>query len=265
MGCDIHFFVERQNDDGVWEHVGDDRVIDFNTDWQNAPFYIGRNYRLFAILANVRNYHGGIEPIAEPRGLPEGLSKEVDEYFFMTTMDNDEYEALQKKVEDGEVEEEETYRFCSVSSGRKWSGNENLKAGDRVDNPDLHSMSHFTLAELLTHNWNQEMSQTGIVDVNQYARYKKEGKPSSWYGMVSCPSIKHISNEEMDRLLESGEVVPDNDANPYSYHKSGYHTQLTWTEKQGETVQVFTDKIIPNLQKLHKDPTKVRIVFGFDN
>jgi len=36
-------------------------------------FYSGRNYYLFAILADVRN-DGSVEPISQPRGIPEDCS-----------------------------------------------------------------------------------------------------------------------------------------------------------------------------------------------
>lgn len=77
MGTDIHFNVERRNDSG-WELVGDDQVYD-------EGFYIGRYYRLFGFLANVRNGRGfagvdtgdAVKPIAMPRGLPEDVSEAV--------------------------------------------------------------------------------------------------------------------------------------------------------------------------------------------
>lgn len=58
MGCDIHAHVEIKVD-GKWHHY-------------NHPD-IGRNYWLFARMANVRN-DGSIKPIAEPRGLPEDIT-----------------------------------------------------------------------------------------------------------------------------------------------------------------------------------------------
>jgi len=49
-----------------------------------SPLYVGRNYDLFAILADVRNGRGfagvptgeGFNPIAEPKGIPEDASPE---------------------------------------------------------------------------------------------------------------------------------------------------------------------------------------------
>lgn len=56
MGCDIHGVAqERWGEQGTW--------------YNDIPVEDGRNYALFAALADVRNY-GGITPIDQPRGLP---------------------------------------------------------------------------------------------------------------------------------------------------------------------------------------------------
>lgn len=54
MGCDIHAVIERKAHYG-WLNSGDPDI--------------GRNYEMFAALADVRN-RDGIKPAAEPRGFP---------------------------------------------------------------------------------------------------------------------------------------------------------------------------------------------------
>lgn len=101
MGCDIHMYAEVKNS-GIWHTVGrifkDDyhrpenlttiRRYDDGSEWENNKLYTlhpyhDRNYRLFSILAGVRN-SDGIVPIANPRGIPNDVSKfvkhEVKEY-----------------------------------------------------------------------------------------------------------------------------------------------------------------------------------------
>jgi len=96
MGCDIHFYVEKWSDEEVNEGPIDisdvrDRSInevftlkkdhrwvtadkwikeddDYWTNYRTA-FYRGRNYDLFAKLADVRN-SDRIIPLSEPRGVP---------------------------------------------------------------------------------------------------------------------------------------------------------------------------------------------------
>ena len=57
MGCDLHGFVERKNEEGQWEYVPGFAPFDW------------RSYGLYGWLANVRNY-SAVPPIAKPRGLP---------------------------------------------------------------------------------------------------------------------------------------------------------------------------------------------------
>lgn len=89
MGCDIHFYVEARKDRSWssadrWTHdlygEGSGPGVAFED-----RFYNGRNYDLFAILADVRNGIGfagidtgdGFNVIAPPRGLPADASPEV--------------------------------------------------------------------------------------------------------------------------------------------------------------------------------------------
>jgi len=94
MGCDIHIYAEVK-ENGEWEKVGpvfDDPyyaperpLSDWNQPKIDQP-YVGRNYDLFAILADVRNGRGfagvptgtGFVPIAAPRGLPNDVTPGVE-------------------------------------------------------------------------------------------------------------------------------------------------------------------------------------------
>ena len=56
MGCDIHGVLQGRIEGGTWRSI--------------LEIEDTRNYAVFSALAGVRNYEN-IEPIAEPRGLPE--------------------------------------------------------------------------------------------------------------------------------------------------------------------------------------------------
>ena len=87
MGCDIHVCCEaRWTIDGVkkWYsvdhykknkyYIDEDKCSE--TEWDIVPIFDDRNYILFSILADVRNYSNN-KPICEPRGLPDDVSKTV--------------------------------------------------------------------------------------------------------------------------------------------------------------------------------------------
>lgn len=58
MGCDIHLHIEVKIN-GQWEHY--------------AHPLIDRNYRLFALMAGVRN-RDDITPVSLPKGLPDDIT-----------------------------------------------------------------------------------------------------------------------------------------------------------------------------------------------
>lgn len=57
MGCDIHLYGEKKDENGEYEIC-----------WEDESH--NRQYAMFAFLAGVRNY-GAITPISEPRGIPK--------------------------------------------------------------------------------------------------------------------------------------------------------------------------------------------------
>lgn len=85
MGCDIHLYLEKKKIvNGKEEWINCDRFVfneyydpadeDGETEFNHKSIYNGRNYSMFAILADVRN-DGKIKPIAQPRGLPADCHK----------------------------------------------------------------------------------------------------------------------------------------------------------------------------------------------
>lgn len=96
MGCDIHVSYEIRQPDGSWQlhdhtapykrgkvDADGDQEIDYDKLWQD-PLELGRHYRFFAFLADVRNGSGfaGVDtgdevtPIDEPRGVPADASED---------------------------------------------------------------------------------------------------------------------------------------------------------------------------------------------
>ena len=78
MGCDIHTRVEYKHRNGNWLDGNlycINRYYDPNEPYCADPYSVvevcsGRNYELFATLANVRNY-SNIPYIQNPRGIPD--------------------------------------------------------------------------------------------------------------------------------------------------------------------------------------------------
>jgi hypothetical protein len=83
MGCDIHVYTEFKRD-GVWhsaDHWEKSKYSEEETIPMRFECFGSRNYALFSFLANVRQRTWGNEVpvLAEPRGIPQDVSKRVRE------------------------------------------------------------------------------------------------------------------------------------------------------------------------------------------
>ena len=214
-----------ENDTSVLSVFDDGTDYEMNNQLTEHP-YQGRNYDLFAILADVRNGSGfagvdtgdGFNPIFEPRGLPEDVSKD--------------YKQL-------------------------------------VDNygEDGHSHSWVTLEELDSYDWNQITNHRGWVDPIQYKIFKEKGKPEEWSGGVSGGGVDHVTNEQMDRVLNNKSYMKELEAKGYVKDKKNYYTLVEWTETYRESAGDRFFESIENVRELLKRPDvlDVRLVYFFDN
>lgn len=102
MGADIHAWVETK-DSNHWYRV--------------AEVQLGRNYRLFSLLAGVRGSEG---PLVEPRGLPDDVSSGVFyEYYEVVVGEPDPY--LKQEVFYGKPHQPRDYWHTpSYLSGREY-------------------------------------------------------------------------------------------------------------------------------------------------
>lgn len=268
MGCDIHFYVEQSTDKGeTWEPAGE---VTRNAEHAGTPdgwgpeleaqsWYNGRNYSLFAMLADVRNGRGfaGVEigrpvtPIDDPRGLPANVSDVV------------------KGMSDS---------WGVDGHSHSWFGLEELLAVPWDQNTITHS---------------------GMVDADNFYRARRFGKPDSSCGGISGPGIEHVTPDEMQALIDAHDVPtrwtlrefqekhPDLDVqrDPFSGFtlkpKEGAatatkirtpYTRVEWSERWIDSVGEFTTTLL-RMTRLAMDLTgadetrlgSVRAVFWFDN
>lgn len=79
MGCDIHVCFE-QNIDGVWTNIDEYKEHDYmdeDPDLWREEIYSGRNYYLFATLADVRNWGGEVDCMCQPKGFPDDADEQT--------------------------------------------------------------------------------------------------------------------------------------------------------------------------------------------
>lgn len=249
MGCDIHLYVERVNNE-IWTSVdkwipnqyfkdedGCEVVVDYHD-----SFYHDRNYNLFAILANVRNGRGftGVKTgdefniISEPRGIPDDCDSRI------------------------------------ADEAKSWG-------------LDGHSHSYHTITELLEFDWTQISTIHGVVDKETFMDWMRWGKrngeqPKSWAGDVMGPNIKIISQEvaeEAHRNLNIPTGIYGQEW--HDIHKKlldelpWNHVRCQWDIPYYRACGTWWSETMPKLFNTcrNKNMTwrydEVRIVFWFDN
>jgi hypothetical protein len=155
MGCDIHLYFEKKYR-GKWVHADKiEKVVDRWTDtlgeqheqtwyrfagpWDERT-YGGRNYDLFAVLANVRNgfrFAGcdtgdAFVPIAMPKGLPDDVSGPVKKlerdcpdwhsHSWLTLRDLQDYDFDRTHIHRGYVSENGYRTFLEKGYPDSWNG-----------------------------------------------------------------------------------------------------------------------------------------------
>lgn len=235
MGCDIHFYVEAKKND-KWESA-DTWVVDTDYDEprKTVPykqaFYSGRNYNLFAILADVRNGRGfagcdtgdRFNPISEPKGLPEDVSPEV------------------KQESD------------------RWDGD-----GHSHSFHTLAALLAYDWTQVTKHRG--FCTALEYWDWNRYRRGDGRG-PESYCGDVSGAMVKKITSPQMDEFLkpitEKGGRYDEIRA-AIEARGARLYAAIEWEEPYYRSCSNFLGEVIPRLLRLGA-PEDVRIVFWFDN
>ena len=175
MGCDIHLYIEYKSKKTEFDG--------YETKWQSSGGRInpGRNYAMFALMADVRNYGDNKLPVlVKRRGMP-------DDATYSTADDNRMY-----------ISEDEGENYVTMETAEGWvkSGsskfiNDNEGKPTWVTQPDWHSHSWLTTSEFESVLNKYLELETGWhkVRVEEHNKMVKEEniQPDSW--AYAPPSI----------------------------------------------------------------------------
>lgn len=277
MGCDIHMCLEKQlfayddkeRKNGIWVNADTwqrdgyyEVEVATNSDTLEDEFgstadilrgweipyeqriYSGRNYDLFAILANVRNGRGfagvptgeGFDPISMPKGIPADchpITKAMMESYGC----------------DGHSHSWITLRELLDYD---WEG--------------------------------QRTVSYGVVNEKEYKVFKAEGMPNAWAGMTFGKGVIQITNDMMDKMLSGELERGTYEDHENKEQPVRYITSVKWPMKYSECCHWFLEDTIPKLKSFvreFKDENEkkgvqrrsdqvdtaedLRIVFFFDN
>lgn len=240
MGCDIHLFVERRVE-GTWVPA-DKWVPDPHKESKdknalmilcNDRYYNGRNYDLFAILADVRNGRGfagidtgdGFEPISDPRGLPSDVSTEVQSEFTRWGADG------------------HTPSFHTVKDLLEYDWTQVTKLRGVVGAVEFYHWNR----------WNRGQGES----------------PEGYCGSVGGASVLYLPADEMEKQIQDLEKQhPEKNVREMEKiieeKMENCFCKIEWEQPYYKTCRRFWSDTIPRLLRLGK-PEDVRIVFFFDN
>lgn len=145
---------------------------------------------------------------------------------------------------------------------------------------DGHSHSHLTVAEIMAYDWTQTTNRSGVVQVQEFARYKAADAPTSWASDSWGGKVVHHETADFERVLLS--VLAENGTPggwwAYLHDRRGlvakaeaalgegqsHYTRISWPVFYYEAGAEFLSETLPKLWRLGS-PENVRIVFFFDN
>jgi len=237
MGCDIHLYVEvREN--GHWNSVHEWVEEDgwFHTD--DRRFDPGRNYRLFAMLADVRNGVGfaGIDmgdhlnPIDDLRGLPDDASPETQQ--------------------------------CANSWSSDGHSHSYFMVRELLDYDWTQVVVNRGVVDAVTF-WQWTRGK-------EYSHRSQGEAPESWSGDVHGGTVQKVSEAQMDQLIADALATLEPKASWKQQEEAiaeklpSVYCYASWTQPYYKMASYFLSHIMPQLWHLG-DPDDVRIVFWFDN
>jgi hypothetical protein len=190
----------------------------------------GRNYNLFAILANVRNYHN-FNPISEPRGIPSDVTEFVSKAYESWGCDahSASYHTLQQLLD---------FNWDQVTTHSGWVCEREYRTFKEKGRP--HSWSGGVGGGMVVHVSNEEMDR---LIAGEMAR--EEGK--QYYTLVkwdetyreSASHFIEVSIPKLQALLQPQQLAVASNGDVLSQYIS--------------------------IQESRISPEDVRIVFWFDN
>lgn len=131
-----------------------------------------------------------------------------------------------------------------------------------VDHGGDHTDSHVTLEEVLAYDWKRSIIKRGVVRIDEYRTYVQQGRPEQWSGSIGGGSVRHVSQDEMNRFL----INPPADAagpNEWGPDKTVYVTQIQWTDTLERYAEGFLERMKMLALEVGEAPT--RLVFNFDS
>jgi hypothetical protein len=263
MGTDIHLYVEKKNPSGWWEGVlGPNPQIERELRYASWAREKGDEEKAKGHEKMAAEIASGeyLQKVTRPYEMSWYAPKVFEGWLY----DGRNYDlfAILGNVRNGYgfagVETGSGFKYISDGRGLPDDASDDVREAIDEDSGYMHSVSYVTLRELVDFDWDQVTTHYGVVSEEGYKQWKEEGQPQSYSGGVSGQMVVHVTNDEMEAIING--TYPKEDG-------KNYYTRVSWTETYKDSVGSFYTDSIPKLKELSDmtDLSDVRIVFGFDS
>lgn len=235
MGCDIHMNAEVRDESGNWQLLIP-KTEDSEWDYWEDTISPGRNYYLFSLLADVRNYND-LEPLSVARGLPADISDAGKE--FMNYYDSDGHS--------------HSYFTLAELFAHDWT-------------QPIHTQSWVNVFEWANYrSEGQPRSWAGGVGGGNVRHVSPANIEMAWIktrNKFELPEQRHPNchlypnPRGRDKDIYDHFMAQFDGKNPY--------TQVKWSVPQYEYAGALFSETLPQLVHLGA-PGDIRIIFFFDN
>lgn len=252
MGCDIHVYVEKKNEFGIWEAI--DGVNPLIAD-----------YRSYAATSRERGDFERAKKYEEKANMIE------DGSYAAQTEDKWDVAYYSPKVFKNWIFDGRNYNLFGILAGvRRYDLDPIAEPRDIPQDAspmvvadyegweeNAHSATYLTLRDLKEYDWKQVIGNSGYVTMKVYEQFKETGNPYPCCAGVAGVNVEIISIEEMEQKIAGINFDPS----------KSYYTEIAWGDTAANLAGDFCTYSIPELEKLSEqvDGEDVRIVLWFDN
>lgn len=226
MGCDIHLVVEQQNGDGKW--------------------------------------HRMLPPESARDPWSVQMAGERGDDYWRTRAERTWYADRNYELFGQLADVRNRFNVTPISSPRglpsDLSAEARALADDNADDGDVylgeHSQSWLLVSELASYDRGKRVTLAGLVEPDEFVKWRRGECPRNYCQGVGGARIFKVTNEEMARLVDSGEIEKQTERH--------YYTRVEWQESREQCGGDFWTRVLPALTSLGR-PDHTRIVFGFDS
>ena len=123
-----------------------------------------------------------------------------------------------------------------------------------AERPAYTTLFQLGLQYILDFDWNDEVYLDVYVNASEFKKCKECGEPSYWFNNVWNDEMKCVTNEEMEKALDT---LPKDELNKL-------YTAARIKTKISKECTSFISEVIPALKSLDEDPLNVRIIYWLD-